>query len=235
VIARPDAILFDLGGTLDGPGGWRDRFHHQFEAAGVADKFPFAARVRAFDYAEERSHAAAGMASAGLRDLVRMHVGWQFESLGAAGSAAAAVIADRFVRDAEAACAVSREVLRALAGDGFPLGVVSNGCGNVATLCAEYGFAPLLSVVVDSHAFGRAKPDPEIFLHATSRLNVTAARAAFVGDSLDRDIAPAKALGMRTFWLADAGRAATPDVDVALKRLADLPGALRHQATGGER
>jgi HAD superfamily hydrolase (TIGR01509 family) len=227
-----DAILFDLGGTLDGPGGWRDRFHRQFEACGLADRFGFEARVRAFDYAEERSHTDRGMARAGLRDLVRMHVGWQLESLGAAGSTASSAIVDAFVRDVESACADSRAVLTALAGDGFRLGVVSNGCGNVATLCDEYGFGSLLSVVVDSHVFGRAKPDPAIFRHAIASLAVAPSRAAFVGDSLDRDIEPAKALGLRTFWLADVRRAplkVSPSVDVVLARVADLPAHLRAQ------
>ena len=227
-----DAILFDLGGTLDGRGAWRDRFHRRFEACGLAEAFPFEARVRAFDYAEERSHAAADMAGARIRDLVRLHVGWQFESLGAGRSPYAATIVDGFVRDVETACAESRAMLAALADEGVRLGVVSNGCGNVATLCAEYGFTPLLSVVVDSHVFGRAKPDPEIFRHAAARLGVAFTRTGVVGDSLDRDIEPAKALGMRTFWLADDRHAATTAVDVALARLSDLPAHLRQRVPG---
>jgi FMN phosphatase YigB (HAD superfamily) len=226
-----DAILFDLGGTLDGRGGWRDRFHRHFKACGLAEAFGFDARVRAFDYAEERSHAERDMTRASLRDLVRMHVGWQFESLGAAGSSAADPIVDAFVQEVESACADSCTVLRTLAAGGFRLGVVSNGCGNVATLCDEYGFGSLLSVVVDSHVFGRAKPDPAIFRHAITRLGVTASRAAFVGDSLDRDIEPAKALGLRTFWLAD-GRAPTPAVDVVLARVADLPDRVWKETVG---
>jgi FMN phosphatase YigB (HAD superfamily) len=230
-----DAILFDLGGTLDGRGGWRDRFHRQFEARGLSDAFGFDARVRAFDYAEERSHAAPEMARAGLRDHVRMHVEWQFDALGAAGSAACAGIVDGFVRDVEAACMESRAVLTSLANDGFRLGVVSNGCGNVATLCAEYGFTPLLSVVVDSHVFGCAKPDPAIFRYAIARIGAPASRSAFVGDSLDRDIEPAKALGLRTFWVSDGRRRPTRDVDVVLARVADLPAHLQPQTVRGER
>jgi HAD superfamily hydrolase (TIGR01549 family) len=222
-----DAVLFDLGGTLDGPGGWRDRFHRQFTACGLGETFAHDRRVRAFDYAEDRSHARADMASVGLRDLVRLHVEWQFESLGAvAGTEAAATIVERFVREVEAACDASRQVLAALREDGYRLGVVSNGCGNVAVLCEEYGFAPMLSVVVDSQVFGRAKPDRTIFLHALAQLGADPSRAAFVGDSLDRDMEPAKALGLRTFWLADAHRRTQVPpgvVDVALDRIEDLP------------
>lgn len=220
-----DAILFDLGGTLDGSGGWRDRFHRHFVACGLADTFDFDRRVRAFDYAEERTHTG-DMTHVGLRDLVRMHVGWQFESLGAAESNAAATITDRFVREVEDACAASRRLLAALRTDGYCLGVVSNGCGNVAALCAEYGFAPMLAVIVDSHVFGRAKPEPAIFRHALDKIGAEPSRTAFVGDALDRDIEPAKALGMRTFWVSDGRRAMSPAIDVVLDRLSDLPSRL---------
>ena len=227
MVPELDAVLFDLGGTLDGRGGWRDRFHRHFTECGLGDAFAFERRARAFDYAEEQSHQSADLSRAGLRDLVRLHLGWQLASLGAPDCDAAATIVERFARDVHAACAVSRRVLSALVDEGYTLGVVSNGCGNVAALCEEYGFAGLLSVIVDSHVFGRAKPDPAIFVHALSQIGADPARTAFVGDSLDRDIEPAKALGLRTFWLVDGCRTVAPAVDVALEQIADLPAHLR--------
>ena len=218
-----DAILLDLGGTLDGRGGWRDRFHRLFAACGCADVYPFDSRVRAFDYAEERSHAE-GMAHVGLRDLGRMHVGWQFEALGSDRQDVAARIVDRFVAEVGDACAVSRGVLDGLVRRGYRLGIVSNGCGNVAALCDEYGFAPFLSAVVDSHCVGCAKPNPAIFRLALDRLRADAAQAVFVGDSLDRDIEPAKALGLRTVWVAGGRRSASPAIDITIHSIAELPG-----------
>ncbi|HEV3141921.1 MAG TPA: hypothetical protein VGY57_15455, partial [Vicinamibacterales bacterium] len=94
MIRELDTVLFDLGGTLDGRGGWRDRFHRHFADCGLGGAFAFERRVRAFDYAEEQSHAKGDMSRVGLRELVRLHVGWQFESLGASGSDAADAIVD---------------------------------------------------------------------------------------------------------------------------------------------
>ena len=221
-----DAVLLDLGGTLDGRSGWRERFHRHFTACRLADVYPFESRVRAFDHAEERSHAAGDMTGVGLRDLLRMHIAWQFESLGGARPDTESAIVDRFVADTEQACAISRDVLAALARRGYRLGVVSNGCGNVAALCAEYGFTPFLSVVVDSHVLGCAKPDPAIMRHALARLEADPARTAFVGDSIDRDIEPAKALGLRTVWVSDGRTSASPAIDVAIDSIAELPGSL---------
>ena len=43
---------------------------------------------------------------------------------------------------------------------------------------------------------GKAKPSPEPFLLAMSKLGVSASETMLVGDSIRRDIVPAKALGM---------------------------------------
>jgi FMN phosphatase YigB (HAD superfamily) len=55
-----------------------------------------------------------------------------------------------------------------------------------------------------------------------------------VGDSFERDIVPAKLLGMKTAWLEGADRRDCPDpslVDFRLRGLGDLRGALTTSAT----
>ena len=222
---RPlDAILFDLGGTLDGRHGWRDRFHRLLPDAGIActrDQ-----RAAAFDYAESRSHAEPSMATSELRHMLTCHVGWQLEFLGRRPAGTVRQIVDSFIGDVYQAAAVNRAVLAELAGCGFKLGVVSNGCGNTAGLCEEYGFAETLAIMVDSHRFGAAKPDPSIFRHALSLIASAPERTAFVGDSLDRDIDPAKTLGMHTFWIAGRDARLARRADAILDSVADLPAAL---------
>lgn len=48
---------------------------------------------------------------------------------------------------------------------------------------------------------GRAKPDAALFQAALDALGVPAAQTLMVGDRLDRDIAPAVALGMSALWV----------------------------------
>jgi FMN phosphatase YigB (HAD superfamily) len=222
---RPlDAILFDLGGTLDGRHGWRDRFHRLLPGAGIACSRD--QRAAAFDYAESRSHAEPGMATSELRHMVTCHVGWQLEFLGRRPTGAVAQIVNSFIGDIYQAAAVNRLVLAELARCGFKLGVVSNGCGNTAGLCEEYGYANTLAVMVDSREFGAAKPDPSIFRHALSLIGSLPERTAFVGDSLDRDIDPAKSLGMHTFWIAGRDARLARRADAILDSVAELPAAL---------
>jgi HAD superfamily hydrolase (TIGR01509 family) len=227
-----DAILFDMGGTLDGRGAWRERFERAFAGAGVVRARD--ERMRAFDYAEQRAHAAGAIATARLRDHVSSHVGWQFEALGIDNAAAARAIADRFVAETDRVRPANCRMLAALHAHGYTLGLVSNACGNASTLCEEFGYAPYLSVIADSHHVGVSKPDPGLFWHALRGLDVPPARAGFVGDSLDHDIRPAKALGMWTCWVTDRplDPAAAAIVDAVVEDVADVPVRLAEVACG---
>lgn len=63
------------------------------------------------------------------------------------------------------------------------------------------GLLDHFDVVVISDALGLRKPRAEIFRAVAERLRLPPAEILHVGDSLDADVAGAKALGMRTAWL----------------------------------
>ena len=75
------AILFDMGGTLDGDGlHWLDRFDELYAGAGVP--LPRETLRAAFDDAERQAAVDETIARRDLDDMVDRHVGWQFEHLG---------------------------------------------------------------------------------------------------------------------------------------------------------
>jgi HAD superfamily hydrolase (TIGR01549 family) len=85
----------------------------------------------------------------------------------------------------------------------YRLGVVSNF--SVANLPAQYlesfGLRNHFDFVLDSAAFGYKKPDPRIFYQALALAGLSsdeAGRVLFIGDHPDRDIYPARGLGMQT-------------------------------------
>ena len=94
-----EAILFDMGGTLDGHGAWRDRFGRLFADLGL--EFSHAQRMHAFDYAEQRSHATPKMAEARLQYMLEQHVGWQLECLGSSDLGIEREIVDRFASEVQ--------------------------------------------------------------------------------------------------------------------------------------
>jgi putative hydrolase of the HAD superfamily len=88
------------------------------------------------------------------------------------------------------------DTLLALRRAGLRTAVVSNADGRVAGSLAELGLAAHFDAILDSYVEGVEKPDPEIFRRAVSRLGVSAARCAFVGDIYAIDALGARAAGI---------------------------------------
>jgi FMN phosphatase YigB (HAD superfamily) len=222
------AILFDMGGTLDGDGlHWQDRFFALYKTLGV--ELPRESIRAAFDAAEQRALVDETIGSSNLSQMTRLYVKWQLAHLGLQDQDLEQHLVEGFVAPMRKTTAKNAQLLATLAKRGFELGVVSNGCGNVETLCADFGFTPFLSLIVDSRRVGFFKPDPAIFLHAAEKLGGDPGTIMMVGDSFDRDVVPAKKVGMKTAWVEGATPRECPDpslVDLHLRRLADLPAAL---------
>jgi putative hydrolase of the HAD superfamily len=218
------AILFDLGGTLDGPGvPWVERFAAAYRAAGI--DLPPDRINEAVGFGTRQAYRTPQVAGFGLRQTVTFHVTNQFAHLGIENARAADAIGARFVTETEQALADSRALL-ARWGRRFALGVVSNFYGNAARILDAAQLAPLLGAIIDSSVVGVSKPDPRIFELALDRLHVRAADALFVGDSLSQDITPARTAGLRTAWLHGAHTASPDAADVLLRSLSDLDAVL---------
>lgn len=80
---------------------------------------------------------------------------------------------------------------------GLRLAIVSNSEGTVEALLHGMGLGHHFDAVVDSWHLGVTKPDPAIFAHALERLQVDAAHALMVGDSMKADVGGAMAAGIR--------------------------------------
>ncbi len=80
----------------------------------------------------------------------------------------------------------------------YRLGIIANQPMGTEKRLYEYGVGHLFSLVLSSAEEGMEKPDPALFLRALSRAGCAPHEACMIGDRPDNDIAPAKALGMRT-------------------------------------
>jgi len=220
------AILFDFGGTLDSDGlHWLDRFYDIYDKNGLGH-IPKALVKEAFYWADAQADLDLGMKSAGLRDMMERHVRWQFQKLNLTDNKLQSGIADAFIRPSERILHRNRRVLEKLSHSGLKLGIISNFYGNIETLCKEFGFISFMNVILDSAVIGLKKPDPKLFELALAKLELPAEQVAFVGDNFDRDIVPAKSVGMKTYWLLGDQEKTPPlasQVDVILHSLEDLP------------
>jgi FMN phosphatase YigB (HAD superfamily) len=89
------------------------------------------------------------------------------------------------------------DVLRDLAAR-YRIGIIANQPeGTLERLCSQ-GWGDLISVCISSTEEGLSKPDARIFHLALERAGCSAEEAVMIGDRLDNDVRPARALGMRT-------------------------------------
>jgi len=96
----------------------------------------------------------------------------------------------------------AKEAVASLHGNGFLIGLVSNG----KTPFQERAFdaldlSNLFSTILVSEAVGYRKPDPDIFNLACNNLGVLPSETIFVGDNPIADIEGAKAVGMYTIYI----------------------------------
>jgi putative hydrolase of the HAD superfamily len=123
------------------------------------------------------------------------------------------------------------ETLECLADTGIGLAVVTDAEAFQARRRLEKtGLIDYFEVVVTPEVSGRRKPEPDSLLYALRKLDTAPEEAMMVGDSLVRDIAPGRQLGMTTAFAAYGdwrGRgAADVEADIILAEFSELPGHL---------
>lgn len=114
-------------------------------------------------------------------------------------------------------------LLAGLEARGLRLGIVANQPAAALDRLRAAGIAGHFRHVAVSGSTGLRKPDPRAFLAACAALDVAPADCVMVGDRIDNDIAPARALGMAAIRLRTGRHAGqrprswreVPDRDVA--------------------
>ena len=115
----------------------------------------------------------------------------------------------------------------------FHLGVIANQTRGTRDRLRGNGWASLFSIVIASAEEGLTKPDPAIFKLALSRAGCRADQAVMVGDRIDNDIRPAKAVGMQTIRVRQGlsrkqePRGPREMADVTVRRIADVADVLK--------
>ncbi|MFA5162165.1 MAG: HAD family hydrolase [Elusimicrobiales bacterium] len=218
------AVLFDFGGTLDANGiPWKDNFLPIYRKHGITapqEKFD-----RAFYDADDNFHLNHAVAGMSFEDTVHLQVRDTFENLGADLRPAQAV-AGEFLANAREFFRRNTPVLEELSRR-YKLGVVSNFYGNMDSVLKSEGLARFFGAVADSRAVGAEKPDAAIFNHALKLLGAKPGEAVMVGDSVKRDMAGAKNLGMATVLLWGGRAQPAPAEFNPITRLSQLPQAIR--------
>ena len=106
--------------------------------------------------------------------------------------------------------------------------LVSNFYGNISVVLQEFGFVGLFQEVIESAVVGVRKPDPRIFTLGVEALGLKPEEVAVVGDSMDKDIIPAKQAGCQTVWFKGEGWTDDPvDETIPDRMITDLSQLLK--------
>ncbi len=119
----------------------------------------------------------------------------------------------------------------------LPLALITNGAsGRQRGALRGNDIEGRFGAVIVSGEVGVAKPDPKVFNLALDRLGVKAAHAWHVGDSLKADVSGANAAGIASVWInryRDQGvelRDGDPRPDFEIASLLELPALIAQQA-----
>jgi putative hydrolase of the HAD superfamily len=115
------------------------------------------------------------------------------------------------------------DTLASLRASGLRLGLITNGSVRMQEAKIKcLALSPMFDTILISDAEGISKPDPAISRRALERLHTEPARAVFVGDHPDLDVAGARAAGMYAIWRRDPAVSRAVEADVVIDDVGEL-------------
>jgi putative hydrolase of the HAD superfamily len=115
------------------------------------------------------------------------------------------------------------KVITSLKQRGILLGIITNGSASQMRKICVLGIEAYFDVILISGQEGIKKPNPEIFLRALARLNVSAEEGVFVGDNPVADIDGARQAGLKTIWKRDPFQEVDVVADGVIDDLREIP------------
>jgi HAD superfamily hydrolase (TIGR01662 family) len=226
---RPQAVIFDLGGTLGTPEDWtgavrRSLVRMGLDASGVEDwiraamesvgppEGPKTSRTRLRQHREDWAAAileAAGVKGGRLARIALLRRLLETETLWRPPYPEVPAALDRLVER------------------GFRLAVASNNDGRTREKIAAMGLVHPFEVLVDSLEEKTRKPEPDLLVRAAERMDLIPYRCMYVGNVPEVDVVAAHAAGMPVAWVDREGRGPGDwHAEIHLPDLSTLPEAI---------
>lgn len=196
-------LLFDYGGCLDSDGVHsRTLFLRQFVAYGLFPRMDDNTVFEsAYTYSDRKVIDESLIAESSLLEMNQKMCFFMAEKLGGTSRSRIMEVA-RAITDVQSGYLKRNQIILSRLSRYYRLGVISNFSGNLHKILDDFSLSPYLTFILDSFHVGHRKPDPEIFELALSKCRTSANDICFVGDNLDRDIFPAKRLGIKTVLIS---------------------------------
>ncbi len=200
------AYIFDYGGTLDTRGNhWGRVIWHAYERADIPVSWE--QYREAYVYAERTlGRNPIVTPTWTFKKLLDVKLRLQMEYLFTKGywtadkklfTTTQLSLLDDLYTQVREVTAESRQVLEQI---NMPMVLVSNFYGNINVVLQEFRMDHLFLNVIESAVVGIRKPDARIFALGLEALQMEPEEVTVVGDSISKDIVPARSLGCHTVW-----------------------------------
>jgi putative hydrolase of the HAD superfamily len=148
----------------------------------------------------------------------RIFVRAGFQKLGLNDESLADEMADSFSREREIAVRPldgAIDALEILRAGGAAMVLLTNGEASMQRAkIARFGLERFFRAILIESETGVGKPDPRAHRAALAALGAAPEQTWMVGDDLEFDIRPAKALGMRAAWVRDPAKSEESPADI---------------------
>lgn len=251
--SRPRAILFDLDDTLldaygDPAGAWKrllDAHDHGLDPD-IAARIPATIQDVARPYWADAQWASRWRVD--LKGARRLVLRETFERLELADRTMAdsamhklaEELADAFFELRKAEYKLFPDalpVLTALRAEGVKLALITNGGADIQRHKVErFGLENYFDHIQIEGEFGKGKPEPEVYVHALSKVGCEGCDTWMVGDNLEWDVLAPKRAGITGIWfdpkkagLAGAMHTGVPHTAAREGRLDAQPDRIIHE------
>ena len=227
-----NCLIFDYGGTLDtNARHWAHVIWEGYQHA--AKSLPFGASLSEISHEQFRAAYVYGeralakapivLPTDNFRDVMLKKVEQELHFLLEEGiwkandeerKQAIRSIAEYCYNYAARTVSESRSVLAQLRKH-YRMILVSNFYGNIQSILHDFNLE-FFEEVIESAVVGVRKPDPAIYQLGVDAAKISAGECLVVGDSFDKDIVPAKAVGCQAIWLKGEGWTSEEQNDLSL-------------------
>jgi putative hydrolase of the HAD superfamily len=207
-------ILFDFGGCLDSDGiHSRVLFFEQFKKHGLLsgpeDLYNF---QHAYTWSDKKIMDEGLIQNSNLSAMNRITCSLIAKKL-KADEAKAERVAMAVTETQAYYLSRNKKVLTHLQAV-YKLGIISNFSGNLEKVLDEFDIHTHFNFVIDSFHMGVEKPNPAIFQLAIEKCQEKPENICFIGDNPERDITPARKLGMKTILISDKVTSTVADYNI---------------------
>jgi putative hydrolase of the HAD superfamily len=226
----PAHIIFDLDDTIvdySSPAErvWKELYPVYARKAGVpVERLQQAVDERRRWYWSDLDRFREGRLN--IEQARRIFVRAGFENLGLKADPLADEMADAFSREREVGIqpfAGALAALETLLSGGAAMALLTNGEARLQRAKIErFGLKRFFRAILIESETGVGKPDPRAHRAALAALGAEPETAWMVGDDLEFDVRPAKALGMRAAWIHNPVDGKNKDADVVVPSIQAL-------------